>query len=233
MPLCSGWSSARTVDLDHHEPAQARRERGTPGREVRGVGQHDHVGASRSRCARRKSARCSEPISSSPSTRTFTFTGSAPCAARQARSAARWSSEPGLVVDDAAAVQPAVVAPVGSNGGVRQCARAPGRLHVVVRVDEHRRRVGPRPEPLAVHRRGAHRRRAAARRRREPRVREQLRHALRAAHHLRGSKPGAETLGMRARPTRSAMVRSKPASKASMTGAICMAAEASKEDCGA
>ena len=162
-----------------HEPAQAGRER----RNARRRGSRCRRARSRRRAAARgaragtpRGAR--EPISSSPSTTQLHVHGQRARGLEPGAQRGEVEHQARLVVDDAAPVEAAVAARVGSNGGDRQCSGAPGRLHVVVRVDEHRRRAGPAAShsPTRVRVRAGQRRIST---RSRPRLREQLGRRLR------------------------------------------------------
>ena len=206
-------------DVHLHDAAQARRERRHAGREVRGVREHDHVGsrdASGARAGTRRGG--SEPISSSPSTMNLTFTGRRPRASSQRAQRGEVHHDAGLVVDDAAPVQAAVAAlrrlerrgaPVGlaaraaARRGARRGARSARRVR---RAATRRPHKGGR-RPRAASRRARARSAAAAR----PRPR-------RCARRSCGSKPAAETLGIRASASRSPTASCMPASSEAMTG---------------
>src|ERR1700716_841968 len=118
---------------------------------------------SRSAYVRANSLRCSDPISSSPSNRTRTFSGSGPTVAVYASIACRRAMRLPLL-SDVPRPNRRPSRTVGSNGGVvpspsgsggctawwseKRRVRGPppervGRLHVVVVVDEQRARAAP------------------------------------------------------------------------------------------
>ena len=114
--------------VDVHDAAQARRERRQARREVRGVGEHEHVAAQPLAVRAQELGRGgAEPISSSPSTISFTLSGSRRSASSHARSAASVEQDARLVVHDAAAVEAAVGAHASARRpGVSQRSRRPG-----------------------------------------------------------------------------------------------------------
>jgi hypothetical protein len=137
--------------VDVHDAAKARGERRQPGVEVRGVREHEHV-ASQPLALRAQEAREMERAD-------LLLALDDPLHVDRKASLAL---EPGalrsdveqdarLVVHDAAPVE-ASVAAAGRLEGRRPPVREPSRwLHVVVGVDERRRRVGSCVEPLAQH----------------------------------------------------------------------------------
>ncbi len=128
--------------VDAREPAQGVGEAGRAHRPVAGVGEEQHVGrAARRRGSSRNAPRVGEPISSSPSTSTFTLHGSSPAVRIHARTAATCATAPAL--------SSAVPRPKSRPSRSRRFERirrppvdVAGRLHVVVRVEEHGGRVG-------------------------------------------------------------------------------------------
>ena len=94
--------------------------------------------------------RFSEPISSSPSMTNFTLQGSAPARlAGTTATAATWAMHAALVVGGAAAVEPAARAPWARRPASSHFSGRPGRLHVVVAVEEDGRRARL-VQPVAV-----------------------------------------------------------------------------------
>ncbi len=106
---------------------------------------------SRSRCSRTKSATCGLPISSSPSSSRMTLQGRRPRTFSSdsiARICARcW---PLLSATPRAKMRPSRM--VGSNGGLMPQVERVGRLHVVMTIEQHRRRAF-RLEPARHHHR--------------------------------------------------------------------------------
>ena len=157
---------------------------GRPGREVRGVREHEHVGAQplavgAQELGEMQRADLLLALDEHLHVERQAARRVAPGAQRR-----HVEQQPRLVVDDAAAVE-APVAPQGRLEGRRLPALGPPRrLHVVVGVDEHRPGFGPGAQPFAVHRR-MRARQAQQLDAPEPRGFEEGRHALGAALHLR------------------------------------------------
>ena len=141
-----GGAAHRDVDREH----AARRDvqRRLLGRPHRTVGRHGDVGArAPSRLAASAASRLGLPISSSPSSRMRTFTGRRPRSSRR-RSTAPSAASMGPL--SSLVPRPYIRSPrtAGSNGGVCHAPCLARRLHVVVGVDEHRRRaLGAEPLP--------------------------------------------------------------------------------------
>ena len=209
MPLCSGWSSAAHAHVGDHEPAQAGRDRRQAGVEVRRVGEHDHVRVEPRavRAQERLEVRRADLLLALDDQ--LHVAGQPPVRGETGAQRRHVHHESGLVVDDAAPVEPAVRAQRRLERRGEPLLGAARRLHVVVRVDQHGRR--------ARRRRGATRRRRTGARR-APQAPPPARARSRAAapptacaerSSSRGSKPAADTPGMRASSRSSASVRSK------------------------
>ena len=211
MPLWSGWSRARTAISTTTRPRRLDGVGGEAGREVRGVGEHQHVGA------QPLALRVQQLGEVERADLLLAFDEHLDVQRRRARRLAEGAQrgeveqQAGLVVDDAATVEPAV-APVGRLEGRRPpVLGAAGRLHVVVGVDQHRRRAGPRAPATRRRRRGASRGRGASRRRGGRRLPAARRRARRCARPPRDrSRPPTRSGCARDRRGRRGCARSRP-----------------------
>ena len=96
MPEWTLCRSARTSTSAMTSPRSAMVTEGTPVSKLPVSVSTIASASSRERYLRRKAERCSEPISSSPSMRMRTFTGSSPAARTQLSTAAAWTRMPDL-----------------------------------------------------------------------------------------------------------------------------------------
>ena len=124
------------------DPARAERNRRTTRSPQRRVGDDDEIALqSITLLVQQASARFGEPISSSPSIRNFTFTGNRPTVFSHASTARICRKNCPLL----SALPRAKIRPFestrGSNGGTRPARQVAGRLHIVMAVDQDRRRA--------------------------------------------------------------------------------------------
>ena len=212
-----GWSSARTVTSTATSPRRLVVSAGTPVARFAVSESTTTSAASRSRCRRRNSDRCPEPISSSPSTISFTCSGRRSLRREPGPQRREVEQQPRLVVDHAAPVEAAIAAQRSARRRASASARG-GRA--AARRGAHTRARWARPRARRASRpprRGARPGAAAARPARAPSARA-ARHALGGALDvLRARSPARRRPGCApARPDRRAPA-SKPRSSAAIT----------------
>ena len=134
-------------DLHDHQAPEARGQRGQSGAQVGGVREHDHIGLEPLAVRLEELGEVGRPDLLLALDEELDVERGRACALEPGAQRGEVEQQSGLVVHDAATVESAV-APVGRlEGWALPALLAPGRLHVVMGVDQNRGRVS-RPEPF-------------------------------------------------------------------------------------